>query len=384
MTRRGSRPELGRVTQAGFEKLKQQLLEKTLKPHTHGLSYWEDYVKGRDETTRAFGYLNGLGYVYGYSLAEAFLSEFLSAKNSEEAQKAAETASIDLRAWLNDVAERAPTLDVHLIREAIKAVGDQMPAGDDPERMIAVGLEHEKGLYIRDFSWSVAGALQSAQRAIDLFRAWNQPAYAIDYDAYKMEYIPEFLLDPSREEIKRSLKVANTEINKRTYYGHHTETLPSHPIFSIIGWSNGSETWMIMWGYLNPAVEKVMLHGGGTISLDANYALVEIHPYILSRILDELDPLPLAEFSFESKMRGRYPHADERTVKRILRAIVDAESPNEDPEERALMAMDFWTLLQKAKIGALGAQAALGVVLTNLKNPIKPYLKIITDWLDAR
>lgn len=378
-----SRHHLGQLTDLGLKNLQEQLVNQVLKPDKHGLSYIDDYVRGTTPIQKSFGYLNGLGYTYGYALAEAFLNDFLHAETSQDAEKAAVIASEDINIWVNDVIAQVPTMGFDLIRTAREVVGDRMPAGEDPEKMMRIGREHEAGLYIRDFYWSVVTSLQISLGVLQDFLSWNKVTYPVTYDPGQREYIPELFLEPSRDELKRAIKASNQEIAKRTYYGRRSEELPKHPNFTILGWSNGSQKWNIMWGYIQGAIRKVMLGNGGSIELDANYVLVPAHPSVIKLVVDELDPLPLYEYSTEAKERGDYPKAYAPAVRKVIRAIIDAEAPDEESEERAIMAMDLWELVEKARNGQHGAQQALGIVLGNLKNTPMPYLQVLTEWLDT-
>jgi len=377
-----ARPALGMVDRENLKKVTRALSEKHLKPDTFGLSYLEDYVKGKEPSTKAYGYLNALGYEYGYVLAEAFLSDFLAADDPDQAAAAAAQASRDIRTWLVDVMSRAEPMDLHLVREAIREVGERMPKGAPPEEMVRVGQQYSNGMYIRDFSYSLAGALQAAMWAADRYLSWHKVPYAVSYE--NGEYIPDMFQDPSREMLKDAVRIANNEIKNRTYYGMRNTKLPDHPNFTVLAWSNGAEAWRIMYGMIDPLVRQVMIDGGGTERLDANYILVPVHPAVMRLVVDEIDPLPLFEYSFEAKLRGKYPHADERTVRKVLRAIVDAEFPNEDVEERAVLAIEMWEALNRAKMGDPMAQNEIDVFFRGLQQNSMPYLKVLTDWLDLK
>jgi hypothetical protein len=375
------RPSLGRMDEGSLKKVQSHIVNHLLKLDRHGLSYLEDYTSNKSNPEmQAYGYLNALGNQYGYAMAEAFLEGFLSARTSEEAAQAAREASKDMDPWILDAMERAPSLSTDVIRQAIAEVGDRLPKGAPPEEMIKEALKDPKGIYIKDFYYSLAGALQLAKHAVENFLAWHLAKYPVEYDEEAREYVPELFSEPTRQDYKRAVKSANEEIRKRTYYGLREENLPNHPNFTILGWSNGAEEWHIMYGLIEPAVRQVMLYGGGPIRLDANYILVEAHPKVMQAVLPELEPLPLHEYSLEAKIKGKYPYADDRTVRKVLRVIVDAEYPEVDQEERALMAIDLWEAFVEAKQGSKIGQEIVEQFLLNLKNPSMPYFNILDQW----
>lgn len=375
---------LGRIDRDNLKKVTRWIRNKILKYNEGGLSYLEDYRTGRDLDTRAYGYLNALGKYYGIALAEAFLSGFLSAVDPHEAVVEARSALPLMEGTVTHIMSRAPLLDTELAFQAISEVGDRVQDGDSPEEMVRVGNEYRGGLYLRDFSYSTASVLEQAANAVNDFLAWHETPYAVSFRPETNDYVPDLFQEVSRDELKRALRVTNEEIAQRTYYGPRTINLPDHPNFTILGWSNGSESWHILWGMIQPAVRQVMLRGGGTTTLDANYILIPVNPQVMMKILPELDPLPLYEFSLEAKAAGKYPHQDERTVRKVLRAIIDAEVPEEDPEERALYAIDMWEIFKKAKLGIPAAQAAVTQFFLSLEKPIMPYLRILENWMSER
>lgn len=289
----GRHARLGTVDNDNLSKVRHRIQEKTLKHTSHGLSYIEDYQKGRDESTQAYGYLNALGYTYGYAMAEAYLEDFLHAEDPGAAAEIGAIVVEDLRQWENEVMGRVRPLDLHLVREAVKEVGHRMPPGPSPETMIDVGTHYRDGMYIRDFSYSVASALQLARNDVENFLAWHKVKYPVLFNEEANQYVPELLTDVSRDEYKRAIRETNAEIRKHTYYGMSNTAIPEHPNFSILAWSNGSESWHLAYGMIDPAVRGAMLDGLKMIRLDANYILVPFHPEIMKHVLAELDPLPL-------------------------------------------------------------------------------------------
>jgi hypothetical protein len=378
MPKRNPRHGLGSVSQDELDKVQDEL--RTTDWRNFGMSYLEDFEKGRDIRSKAFGYFNALGYEYGYALAKAYIDGFLSAPDPDSAEIEAARASELLGSHIDDVMQRAPLIDAEYARQAIEEVGDRLPAVENPEELIDFASRHDRGIYMKDFSYSVAEALNWARKALRNFMVWYSVPYPVVYDE-KKGYIPEIFQEPSREELKRAIKLANHEIRKRTYYGYHKVRLPDHPNLSILAWSNGGENWHIMWGTINDVARSVVLKGQREITLDANEILVPIHPTVMERVVEELDPLPLFDFSIEAKVSGRYPQADDKTVRKVLRAMVDTEMPESDPEERAIVAMDLWDAFVKAKAGNLAAQRVVEQFFLGLEHPTLAYTNILEDWM---
>lgn len=96
------------------------------------------------------------------------------------------------------------------------------------------------------------------------------------------------------------IKTINEEIQKQTEYGTRNVIVPNNK-FTFLNWSNNSESW-----YINKVLTNhYKIHSNNKIcNLDANQIVVPYEESEVKEIIDELEELPLYQFSFEAKMRA--------------------------------------------------------------------------------
>lgn len=90
-----------------------------------------------------------------------------------------------------------------------------------------------------------------------------------------------------------AIEAVDKEIAKRTYYGIRTEVAKRPSV--IISWSNGSASWDVYPGRIEPGTE---------VQLDANQVLAPYSWARMNRICDFLIEHPLYRASTEARDRG--------------------------------------------------------------------------------
>jgi len=93
------------------------------------------------------------------------------------------------------------------------------------------------------------------------------------------------------------LKTLNEKISHLTSYGIRYEKAEKDNSTVLI-WSNAGRKWLIF---------RKGVKAGETVMLDANMLLVPYDAETISKIIDQLDPLPLYFLSVEAKTRGEAP-----------------------------------------------------------------------------
>lgn len=332
---------------------------------------------------QAYKLMNGLGFHYGAGLARA-LTEHI--RQDLNIPGAISRAIDDLAVTYNEIEGRRGLRDETMIRQAAQEFPQLVPDWLDLDKVLAAAqASYEgKGVYLNDFYYSILQAFSDFERAFRLFLLNDKRPENMIFrrEGIGGEFIPAALLNLDEAEEKALLKTViretNKKISERGFYGHHEEPLPAGD-FTVLYWSNGAEAW-----FVDNRTENVMIardKGRKSISLDANVVIVPFHQIFLEKVTAGLDDLPLYVYSVEAKERGDYPEPTNKNVQKAVRSIIQAQNPNMDPEEQALLTAEMFGHLVKArrydKVSIAVVRAWLMLQPVNLL----PFVRLIQKWM---
>lgn len=393
------RPALGRVddTSAGLAieafELEVRRMEDRAEEH------WRDLARAlTQDVSHTYDLMNGLGYSYGALLAGSVLEGLRSALERGGSDGLAEAAR-DAVAWLGsiaaDVEARRQTRSTAVVSRAFRDLEEKVPDWVDPAKEIRKALEGPawggRSVYYNDFHWDVEEALLSLARRLETFLAWHGVGSAVAYRVpielpLRYEAVPADLVELSEDEerklFKTALRAANRLAAQRTYYGLRREPIPSEDFFTALFWANGPALWFID-HWLTELLVVMRARGERDAILDGNYILVPFPALIMEKVAPFMEPHPLYSLSFEAKERGEYAEATDAEIRRAIRSAIDAETPKEDPEERALAAAEWLDVFREAKKGDPAAKLQAQAFLAAYR--VHPaFARLVERWLEGR
>lgn len=352
-----------------------------------GLQEFQYFTPDIDNNSKAYKFMNGLGFLYGAALTRAYTRD-LSAEDLA-LPKNIRTAIDNLSMMYHDVDARREMKDDAVIRMAAEDLPDRIPPWLDLDQVIADARASYSGtgVYINDFYWSVLQAISDIARALNFFLLADKRSELMMFrkEGAGGEFIPRALLDLSEEEekalLKTIIKEANKRIAERTWYGTRQEPLPRTGDFTIIYWSNGPSVW-----FLDNRTESAMLardNGRDSIRLDANMVLIPFHQALVQKVLSGLDDIPLYVYSTEAKERGEYPEPTNKNVQKAVRSIIQAQNPDLDYEEHALLTAEMFGHLVKARRYDRASMAIIAAWLQLQPVNLMPFVQLIERWMKA-
>lgn len=359
-----------------------QLLEKLGNQELEGLT--------QDAEPRWHGYklMNGLGLHYGAALARAY-TEHIQPDDPDLPDTIAKVIE-HLALAYNEVEGRRSLRDETMVRQAVQELPHLVPAWLDVDVVIAAAqASYEgRGVYLNDFYYSITQALSDFERAFRVFLLNEKRPESMVFrrEAAGGEFIPKALLDldegEEREFLKNVIRESNKKISERGFYGVRQEPLPPTGDFTILYWSNGAEAWMVD----NHTEGAMIVRGRGTrsIQLDANMVLVPFHQVFVQKVVAGLNDLPLYVYSVEAKERGDYPEPTAHNALKAVRSIVEAQNPDLDYEEHALLAAERFDLLVRARRHEYGAGALVHAWFQLQPVNLLPFLQVIERWMKRR
>jgi hypothetical protein len=344
-----------------------QLLEKLGRQELEGLT------PETEIPWQAYKLMNGLGFNYGAALARAYTEHI---REDLDVPGAISRAITDLAMTYNDIEGQAAAELPQLV-----------PNWLDMDKVLAAAqASYEgKGVYLNDFYYSILQAFSDFERAFRLFLLNDKRPENMIFrrEGIGGEFIPAALLDLNEDEEKALLKTVIRETNKkiaeRGFYGMHQEVLPPKGDFTILYWSNGAEAW-----FVDNRTENVMIardKGRTSVPLDANGVIVPFHQIFLEKVVAGLDDLPLYVYSTEGKERGDYPEPTNKNVQKAVRSIVQAQNPDLDYEEQALLAAEMFGHLAKAKRYDKVSIAIVRAWLELQPVNLFPFIRLIQQWM---
>lgn len=352
-----------------------------------GLQEFQHFTPDMDANYKAYKFMNGLGFIYGAALTRAYTQDL--SPQSVALPNDIRTAIDNLGMMYHDVDAQREMKDDAVIRMAAQELPQYVPAWLSLDQVIADARASYSGtgVYMNDFYWSVLQSISSIARGLNFFLLAEKRPEEMIFRREKAggEFIPRAILDLSEEEEKTLLKTvvkeANKRIAQRTWYGPRQEPLPKTGDFAIIYWSNGPAVW-----FPDNRTESAMLardHGRDTIFLDANLVLIPFHQVLVQKVLSGLDDIPLYVYSTEAKERGEYPEPTNKNVQKAVRSIVQAQNPDLDYEEHALLAAEMFDHLVKARRYDMASNAIIQAWLRLQPVNLYPFIQLIERWMKS-
>lgn len=377
---------LGKVSTEAYQEYLDYLEANAKDLEKLGLQEFQNFTPEMEPHYIAYKFMNGLGFVYGAAITRAYTSD-LSAKDLAF-PKSVQAAIDNLSMIYQDVDSRREMKDDAVIRMAAQDLPQYVPEWLNLDKVIAdAKASYEgKGVYLNDFYWSVLQTISAIARGLNFFLLADKRS---EFMVFQREgpiggqFIPRALLDLSEEEEKTLLKTVIKETNKkiaeRTWYGVRQEPLPKTGDFAVLYWSNGPSTW-----FLDNRTESAMIardNGQGSIRLDANQILVPFHQALVEKVLAGLDDIPLYVYSTEAKERGEYPEPTNKNVQKAVRSIIQAQNPELDYEEHALLAAEMFDHLVKARRYDKASMAIVEAWLRLQPVNLLPFTQLIERWM---
>lgn len=380
-----SKAVLGKVAPESYEEYLSALEAAAIELEKIGLQEFQHFTPDLDPNSKAYKFMNGLGFLYGAALTRAYTSD-LSAEDLA-LPKNIHAAIDNLNMIYRDVDIRREMKDDTMIRAAAEELPHLVPEWLDLDQVIADAKASYSGtgVYINDFYWSVLQAISDIARGLNWFLLAEKRSenMAFRKEGAGGEFIPQALLDLSEEEEKTLLKAvvreANKKIAERTWYGIRQEPLPKTGDFAILYWSNGPSVW-----FVDNRTESAMVardNGQNSIRLDANQILVPFHQALVQKVASGLDDIPLYVYSTEAKERGDYPDPTNKNVQQAVRSIIQAQNPDLDHEEQALLTAEMFGHLVKAKRYDKASVATIRAWLALQPVNLVPFIQLIHEWM---
>ena len=338
--------------------------------------------------------MNGLGYLYAARLARAYVEPLFLVAERGGADGLAEAAApaVDvMRDIIFDALIMMKRRDPTMVREAFAELAPVLPVPNlDIEWEIDQALASYQGeaVYFKDFQlniWSVLGTTAELVETFLLFHAVPEEVliHPVEGQPY---FVPVETFraggrgSPARLAVLRDvLKAANDQVRRQTYYGVRQERVPDHPFFTVLMWSNGSASWFINWGSTTAWPRLCALRNQCEFQLDANEIVVPYPPIAVHEVIEAVDLHPLYQFSSEAKERGEYPEATDAGVRRAIRSAIDQAMPGMDPEERAVLAIDWFSHFKAAKAKVPGQMEKVEAFLREF--PVWPgFARLLEEW----
>lgn len=378
---------LGKVSRESYRDYLAALDAAATEHEKIGLQELRNFTPDTDRSSLAYKFMNGMGFLYGAALTRAYTSD-LSPEDLALPENI--RAAIDnLNMMYHDVDARREMQDDAVIRMAAEELPQFVPEWLDLDQVIADARASYSGtgVYINDFHWSVLQSISDIARGLNWFLlAEKRPENMVfRREGAGGEFIPAALLDLTEEEerglLKTVVKEANKKIAERTWYGIRQEPLPRKGDFAILYWSNGPAVW-----FPDNRTESAMIardNGQNSIRLDANQILVPFHQALVQKVLSGLDDIPLYVYSTEAKERGEYPEPTDNNVRKAVRSIIEAQNPDLDYEEHAVLAAEMFDHLMKARRYDMASQAIVTAWLELQPVNLFPYLELIKRWMNS-
>jgi len=382
------RAVLGKVATEAYQEYLDYLEANAKDLEKLGLQEFRNFTPDMEDHYKAYKFMNGLGFVYGAAITRAYMSD-LSAKDLAF-PRSIQTAIDNLSMMYQDVDSRREMKDDVVIRMAAQELPQYVPEWLNLDQVIADAKASYggKGVYLNDFYWSVLQTISAIARGLNFFLLADKRSELMVFrreGPLGGEFIPRALLDLSEEEEKALLKTvvkeANKKIAERTWYGIRQEPLPKTGDFAILYWSNGPAVW-----FADNRTESAMIardHGQTSIRLDANQILVPFHQALVQKVLSGLDDIPLYVYSTEAKERGEYPEPTNKNVQKAVRSIIQAQNPELDYEEHAILAAEMFDHLVKARRYDRASMAIVSIWLQSQPVNLLPYIQLIERWMKS-
>jgi hypothetical protein len=378
---------LGKVSEESYQDYLDAMDAAAKELEKLGLQEFQYFTPDTDRSSRAYKFMNGMGFLYGAALTRAYTND-LSAEDLALPGKI-RTAISNLSMLYQDVDARREMKDDAVIRRAAEDLPHLVPEWLNLDEVIADAKASYSGtgVYINDFYWSVLQSISDIARALNLFLLADKRPENMAFRRERAggEFIPAALLDLSEEEEKTLLKAVVRESNKkiaeRTWYGLRQERLPKTGDFTILYWSNGPSIW-----FVDNRTQSAMVardNGLESVRLDANQILVPFHQALVQKVISGLDDIPLYEYSMEAKERGEYPEPTDKNVQKAVRSIIQAQNPDLDYEEQAVLAAEMFGHLVKGRRYDRASQAIVAAWLEFQPVNIRPYAELIKRWINS-
>jgi len=382
------RAVLGKVATEAYQEYLDYLEANAKDLEKLGQQEFRNFTPDMEDHYKAYKFMNGLGFVYGAAITRAYTSD-LSAQDLAF-PKSIQTAIDNLSMMYQDVDSRREMKDDVVIRMAAQELPQYVPEWLNLDEVIAEAKASYggKGVYLNDFYWSVLQTISAIARGLNFFLLADKRSELMVFQREGPlggEFIPRALLDLSEEEEKTLLKTvvkeANKKIAERTWYGTRQEPLPKTGDFAILYWSNGPAVW-----FADNRTESAMIardHGQTSIRLDANQILVPFHQALVQKVVSGLDDIPLYVYSTEAKERGEYPEPTNKNVQKAVRSIIQAQNPELDYEEHAILAAEMFDHLVKARRGDRASFAIIAAWLQLQPVNLLPFTQLIQRWMTS-
>jgi hypothetical protein len=350
-----------------------------------GLQEFQYFTPDIDRNSQAYKFMNGLGFLYGAALTRAYTSGMSAGDLT--LPKDIRAAIDNLSMMYHDVDIRREMKDDTVVRMAAEELPHLVPSWLDLDQVIADAKASYSGtgVYLNDFYWSVLQSISDIARALNFFLLADKRPEDMVFRRQGVggEFIPRALLDLTEEEerelLKTVVKEANKKISERTWYGTRQERLPKTGDFTILYWSNGPSIW-----FVDNRTESAMIardNGQDSIRLDANMVLVPFHQALVQKVVAGLDDIPLYVYSTEAKERGDYPAPTDKNVQKAVRSIIQAQNPDLDYEEHALLAAEMFEHLVKARRYDRASTAIVQAWLQLQPVNLLPFTQLIERWM---
>jgi hypothetical protein len=112
--------------------------------------------------------------------------------------------------------------------------------------------------------------------------------------------------------------------------------------------------------------------------------LVPFHQALVQKVVAGLDDIPLYVYSTEAKERGEYPEPTDKNVLKAVRSIVEAQNPDLDYEEHALMAAQLFDIFVRARRYDPAAITEARMILLAQPVNLFPFVRLIEQWMRFR
>jgi hypothetical protein len=395
MPKLGRSPVLGRVDDGSAARVLDWLEDRLGDIDRRADEHWRSYLASRAspyEALRPYDLMNALGYSYGTALARTLTDDLRPSLDAAGADGLADKArrTVDaLWSFYAEIETRRSTRSTAVVSRAFREMEPKVPEWVDPAGEIRRALESPawggRGVYFNDFHYDVMIALATASQLLETFLAYHEIEQLVTFrrePSQAPEWLPTGFLDipeeQEREYLKLALKAANDEARKRTWYGLRQERLPDVPFFAFLAWSNGAGRWFVEWSRTD-RLFRARRGGETTATLDANEIIVPFPSLFVAKIAEAMEPLPLYQPSLEAKERGEYPDPTDAGVRRAVRSIIDTALPAADQEEKALLAMEWFDTLKRAKAGDDAARALLPEFIDRFR-PWPGFARLFEEW----
>jgi hypothetical protein len=281
--------------------------------------------------------------------------------------------------------------DPTMVHEAFAELSPVLPVPNldvEDEIDMALASYQKRAVYFKDFQlniWSVLGTTAELLESFLLFHAVPEEVLVHPVEGRPYFVPAELFRTGSRESPERFavlrdvLKAANDQVRRQGCYGVRQERVPDHPFFTVLMWSNGAAAWFINWAATVGFPRQCLIHGKCEFRLDANEIVVPHPPLAVYEVIEAIDPHPLYQFSLEAKERGEYPAATDAGVRRTIRSAIDQAMPGMDPEERAVLAIDWFKHFKAAKAKVTGEIQKVEAFLQEF--PVWPgFARMLEEW----